>query len=201
MRIKSIFLALAMAALAVCGLAPQAKAALVITMDQVGSNVVAIGNGTVNLTDLTNIGGEGDVAAVLASDDGLILGSSTSGTLYSALTGLSNFGGGTYIPASSSTGDHFGLFPGPDIVVPVSYISGNVLSATATWDNTTLAALGVTDGTYGWTWGTGDNADSLTLEIAAVPEPSTWAMMILGFAGLGFIAYRRRNNTAMVRAA
>jgi len=28
----------------------------------------------------------------------------------------------------------------------------------------------------------------------AVPEPSTWAMMILGFAGVGFMAYRRRNQ-------
>jgi PEP-CTERM motif len=29
-------------------------------------------------------------------------------------------------------------------------------------------------------------------EIApGVPEPSTWAMMILGFAGLGFMAYRK----------
>jgi hypothetical protein len=27
----------------------------------------------------------------------------------------------------------------------------------------------------------------------AVPEPSTWAMMILGFAGVGYMAYRRRN--------
>jgi hypothetical protein len=27
----------------------------------------------------------------------------------------------------------------------------------------------------------------------SVPEPSTWAMMILGFAGVGFLAYRRRN--------
>jgi PEP-CTERM motif-containing protein len=27
--------------------------------------------------------------------------------------------------------------------------------------------------------------------IAAVPEPSTWAMMILGFAGIGFMTYRR----------
>jgi hypothetical protein len=26
---------------------------------------------------------------------------------------------------------------------------------------------------------------------AAVPEPSTWAMLLLGFAGVGFIAYRR----------
>jgi hypothetical protein len=29
---------------------------------------------------------------------------------------------------------------------------------------------------------------------AAVPEPSTWAMLILGFAGVGFMAYRRRNQ-------
>jgi PEP-CTERM motif len=28
----------------------------------------------------------------------------------------------------------------------------------------------------------------------AVPEPSTWAMMILGFCGLGFMAYRRKQN-------
>ena len=36
-----------------------------------------------------------------------------------------------------------------------------------------------------------------TLTIAAaVPEPSTWAMMILGFLGLGFMAYRRKNQTA-----
>ena len=30
----------------------------------------------------------------------------------------------------------------------------------------------------------------------AAPEPSTWAMMILGFAGLGFM-YRRRNRTML----
>jgi hypothetical protein len=35
--------------------------------------------------------------------------------------------------------------------------------------------------------------------IGAVPEPSTWAMMILGFAGVGFMTYRRRRKT--VRAA
>ena len=27
-----------------------------------------------------------------------------------------------------------------------------------------------------------------------VPEPSTWAMMALGFAGLGFLAYRKRGT-------
>jgi hypothetical protein len=32
--------------------------------------------------------------------------------------------------------------------------------------------------------------------VSAVPEPSTWAMLIFGFAGLGFIAYRRKNSAA-----
>jgi hypothetical protein len=32
----------------------------------------------------------------------------------------------------------------------------------------------------------------------AVPEPSTWAMMILGFGGIGFMACRRRNKAAML---
>lgn len=29
--------------------------------------------------------------------------------------------------------------------------------------------------------------------LAAVPEPSTWAMMLLGFIGLGFLTYRKKN--------
>jgi hypothetical protein len=31
---------------------------------------------------------------------------------------------------------------------------------------------------------------------AAVPEPSTWAMMILGFLGLGFMGYRKASKTS-----
>jgi PEP-CTERM motif len=33
----------------------------------------------------------------------------------------------------------------------------------------------------------------------AVPEPATWAMMILGFMGVGFMAYRRRGNGPSLR--
>ena len=29
---------------------------------------------------------------------------------------------------------------------------------------------------------------------SAVPEPSTWAMMVIGFLGVGFIAYRRKHT-------
>ncbi|WFU17259.1 PEPxxWA-CTERM sorting domain-containing protein [Bradyrhizobium sp. CB3481] len=32
----------------------------------------------------------------------------------------------------------------------------------------------------------------------AVPEPSTWAMMILGFAGVGYLAYRRRKQPSFI---
>jgi hypothetical protein len=46
-----------------------------------------------------------------------------------------------------------------------------------------------------------DNTGSQTLSIDAVPEPSTWAMMILGFAGVGFMAYRRRQNGQALRTA
>jgi choice-of-anchor C domain-containing protein len=34
------------------------------------------------------------------------------------------------------------------------------------------------------------------VSITAVPEPSTWAMVILGFAGMGFVAYRRKSRSA-----
>ena len=40
---------------------------------------------------------------------------------------------------------------------------------------------------------------TLSTSVSAVPEPSTWAMMILGFFGVGFMAYRRRNQTPALR--
>jgi PEP-CTERM motif len=36
----------------------------------------------------------------------------------------------------------------------------------------------------------------LTYAIGTVPEPSTWGMMLLGFAGLGFAGYRRARRSA-----
>jgi hypothetical protein len=39
-----------------------------------------------------------------------------------------------------------------------------------------------------------DNAGSFEVTVTAVPEASTWAMMILGFFGVGFLSYRRRSR-------
>ena len=41
-------------------------------------------------------------------------------------------------------------------------------------------------------------AASGNAQTPAVPEPSTWAMMILGFAGVGIIAYRRRQQAQVL---
>jgi hypothetical protein len=41
---------------------------------------------------------------------------------------------------------------------------------------------------------------SQTNRVGAVPEPSTWAMMLLGFAGIGLMAYRRKSKPALMAA-
>jgi hypothetical protein len=48
----------------------------------------------------------------------------------------------------------------------------------------------------------GNGAPSqLTFMTTAVPEPATWAMMIVGFFGIGFMAYRRKQNGSAFRLA
>jgi hypothetical protein len=60
--------------------------------------------------------------------------------------------------------------------------------------------------TNGDTTDTGGNGIDLLVyagngvPVAAVPEPSTWAMMILGFAGVGFMAFRRKSKPALMAA-
>jgi PEP-CTERM motif len=44
-----------------------------------------------------------------------------------------------------------------------------------------------------------ENEDFLVLNFSAsVPEPSTWAMMLIGFAELDFMGYRRTKKSAAV---
>jgi hypothetical protein len=45
----------------------------------------------------------------------------------------------------------------------------------------------------------GDPVQGYIVEFSVVPEPSTWAMLLIGFAGLGVAAYRRA-KTATARS-
>jgi hypothetical protein len=45
------------------------------------------------------------------------------------------------------------------------------------------------------------NGSPSILQVTAVPEASTWAMLILGFFGVGFMAYRRKGARPQLRLA
>ena len=82
-----------------------------------------------------------------------------------------------------------------EIIIPGGYAPGQTMDpVTSTWSGQSLASMGLKSGTYVWSWGGDGNADSLTINIAgSVPEPSTWALMLLGF-GLAGVAMRRRSG-------
>ncbi len=42
-----------------------------------------------------------------------------------------------------------------------------------------------------------DGVSFQQIAVGAVPEPSTWVMLIAGFAGIGFMGYRRRRKAAV----
>jgi hypothetical protein len=77
------------------------------------------------------------------------------------------------------------------LVVPFDHVSGMPLSATATFDNTTISDLGVPPGIYTWTWGSGTHVDSLKLFAGVpIPELGTLGLLTLGAAGLALLKWR-----------
>ncbi len=65
---------------------------------------------------------------------------------------------------------------------------------TATYSNNGQRALALVPTGAGWWQNTGASQQM----IVAAPEPATWAMMALGFAGLGFAGYRTRRMALSV---
>jgi hypothetical protein len=57
------------------------------------------------------------------------------------------------------------------------------------------------DGTNPNSYNPSVTGDLVVTTIAGVPEASTWAMMILGFFGVGFMAYRRKSSVQGLRVA
>jgi hypothetical protein len=180
---------------------------ITMTVRQVGADVIVQASGSANTNSSTVhtetggvVGGEVDAAGYI------YVSNSTSGGYFQppSFSGPTRIGPGVNHGASTGSGDWVGIwFYTAGVLVPAGYVSGQSLSGTGTYSSTTIAALGMTPGTYTWTWGSGGNADSLVLTIEspaptaqAVPSLSEWAQFLLGLmviSMLGWHFHRERS--------
>lgn len=144
-----------------------------------GSNVVA--TGAVDLTGLSFITtGSGCTLYVDAQYADLATGQTNSNcALYSGGSFVSSFGAGGNVLTNTGSGDYVALSGHISSTqafnVPIGY-SGGALSSTATWNNQTLAGLGLNPGIYSSTWDSGNG--NFIVEIG-IPEPSTFWLLTL----------------------
>jgi len=116
------------------------------------------------------------------------------------ISGPTRFGPGVPFPGFEvGVGDGAGIGGNTGTIrVPENYTSGDALANTLSLPNRSFATIGVTPGTYVWTWitdRTTGGTDSLTLEIVAttaLPEPATAPLP--GAGPIGRAAARRRHD-------
>jgi hypothetical protein len=140
------------------------QAAYTFIMEQNGPDVILRGSGSINLAGLS-FGRTGNYpAGFIGPSTGIILVKGAS-DFYSGVTGPSSFGPGGQILAENPMGDPVAVLPGNgQLGVPQGYVSGaSLLNNGMMFPGATLASLGVTPGTYVWTWASG----SLTLQIVS----------------------------------
>ena len=103
-----------------------AQANYIVTLKQVGSNVVATGSGPINLTGL-GFGNSASTPALVAAASGVIQTGPTTSPLidqYVGFTGPTSFGSGGVHFANTGSGDFVGVnADGGVIVVPHGYVS------------------------------------------------------------------------------
>lgn len=159
----------------------------VIDFTQDGANVVATASGKVDLTGLSLFLSGGGTSQVIPLEGVVTIGVDDPVDIYAGISGPASFGSGLYTFPDSASGGVFGVVDHAIyLVLPEGYTSGTPLDSSSTFDGSTFASMGLKPGSYVYTW---DDSSTLTINIG-VPEPSTWAMMLLGFAGLGFAGYR-----------
>lgn len=161
-----------------------AKADFIFYLREDGiGDVVVTGSGSLNTSALTAVSDTFNTPLIGSAGADLQVGVPESEvTGFVGCTGPSNFGTGTVFGAFGS-GDFVGIIGLDDkIILPKGYVSGTPLLDAAEWQFQSFASLGITPGTYTWTWGTGSTADSLTVTTDAdvVPEPAFLSLLLFG---------------------
>lgn len=186
---------------------PKAHAAYVAYMYEDGfGNVVVQGSGSIATADglIFDFSGHPLSPGIDPSNAILYLGAPGTVSVYAQISGPTSFGSPGN-DATTGSGPSIGIEEGDNfavVAVPDGYVSGTPLgTSTATWDGTTIAALGAINGTYTWTWPMGFNGeDSFTLNVGELPpglgpaviEPASLSVLAMGLAGLGLVRRARR---------
>jgi len=139
-----------------------------VTITQVGPDVVWSGSGSFNLTALTS-SGPGSVSSGFNAGQAIwAIGVSGLTDTYSGVTTYPTTFGIGGVGVTSSLGSIFGILPGPSgrsLYVPSGYVSNTTISGSATYASQTIAGMGLTSGTYTWSWGSGGNTSTLVMII------------------------------------
>ena len=177
----------------------RAEALILFTVKQVGDNVVVAGSGSYDTTGLTYagnspfgypanpflVGSSSITRQGLASGSNFLLAGTTNASAYlwyANLTRTSDLGSSpTTIDATSSSGTVSGIdesYYDPQIsnssliilpsVNPCTSPSSCIIANTSSYSGT-ISSLGLTPGTYTWTWGASEN-QRLTIYVEA-PAP------------------------------
>ncbi len=157
----------------------EGRGAVVITVQEVGNDVVASASGELNTTSLTDGGIAGGTSGnIFGSQSQVYVGPTTQVDFFTGLAGPFGWGTGAISLASTSSGSFVGIWgAGQTLYLPHGYVSGSAISASSTFSGKSIASLGITPGSYTYSWGSGANIDHVTISVVAVPEiPETLAV-------------------------
>ena len=188
--------------------AVQAHAATMnFTFTEVGTNVLLEANGSFDISSGTTFGSEVIAGRTLVgASDGLVqlFPGPTSGIDYVGISlpalsfGTVGFAGG--LPSGQ---DAFGFCSvaacnniwGGILYVPTGYVSGDHLSNSATFLNTTFAWRGLIEGQTVYNYG---DDDRIIVQVGdkmdVVPLPASLPLLLVGFGGLALVRRRQRVN-------